>query len=139
MSGTKIKHTFRLPPALSRQLAETASRKRASQASIVEAALEAFLSPEGPQRLDGAFGRRLDRMSRQIDRLGYHVEIGNEAFALYVRRWLTVVPPPGEATAAHQAEAEGRFAQFIDALARRMDSSCHLPQDIARSIGEETE
>ncbi len=33
----RIKHTFRLPPALSAQLADYAGRKRISQALVVEA------------------------------------------------------------------------------------------------------
>ena len=36
----RIKHTFRLPPALSSQLADYAGRKRISQALVVETALD---------------------------------------------------------------------------------------------------
>lgn len=76
--GNRIKHTFRLPPDLSRQLADYAGRKRVSQASVVEAAVSSFLSPDGSERMEAAFSRRLDRISRQLDKLDYHVEVGNE-------------------------------------------------------------
>lgn len=131
--GNRIKHTFRLPPALSRQLADYASRKRVSQAAIVEAAIASFLSPDGSERLEAAFSRRLDRISRQLDKLDYHVEVGNEAFALYLRRWLSVTPPlPGDATAAARAEAEKRFDHFVEALARRMEAGRYLSEELRR-------
>lgn len=63
--------------------------------------------------------RRLDRISRQLEKLYYHVEAGNEGFALYLRRWLAVTPVlPGEATPAARADAEKRFDHFIEALER---------------------
>lgn len=134
MSGVnRIKHTFRLPPALSRQLADYAGRKRVSQASIVEAALASFLSPDGSERLEAAFSRRLDRISRQLDKLDYHVEVGNEAFALYLRRWLEATPAlSGGANAAARADAEARFDFFIEALARRLETGRRLSDDLAR-------
>ena len=76
-TGTRIKHTFRLPRDLSRQLAELAIRKRATQASIVEAAIASFLSPDGSERMEAAFSRRLDRLSRQYERLEFQIEVAN--------------------------------------------------------------
>lgn len=133
-SGNRIKHTFRLPPQLSRQLADYAGRRRVSQAAVVEAALASFLSPDGSERLEAAFSRRLDRISRQLDRLGYHVDVGNEAFALYLRRWLAVTTASsGNETAAARAEVEKRFAFFIEALARRMETGRLLHDELVRS------
>ncbi|MGB3469294.1 MAG: CopG family transcriptional regulator [Erythrobacter sp.] len=131
--GNRVKHTFRLPPDLSRQLADYAGRKRVSQASIVEAAVASFLSPDGPERLEAAFARRLDRISRQLDKLDYHVEVGNEAFSLYLRRWLAATPPPlNEASAAERADAERRFDYFIEALARRLETERRLSDGLLR-------
>lgn len=131
--GNRIKHTFRLPPHLSRQLADHAGRKRVSQAAVVEAALSSFLSPDGSERLEAAFSRRLDRISRQLDRLGYHVDVGNEAFALYLRRWLAVTAASsGSDTAAARAEVEKRFTFFIEALARRMETGRLLHDELVR-------
>lgn len=131
--GNRIKHTFRLPPALSRKLADFAGRKRVSQASVVEAAVASFLSPDGSERLEAAFSRRLDRISRQIDKLDYHIEVGNEAFALYLRRWLEVTPSLGDdASAAARASAEKRFNHLVEALARRMETGKHLSDELNR-------
>ena len=132
-TGRRIKHTFRLPPGLSRQLAEFAASKRVSQASVVEAALAVFLSPDGSERADAAFARRLDRLARQLDKLFYHVEIGNEAFSIYVRRWLEVTPVPLiENGSATRAAGEKRYSDFVEALAHRMESSRHLSDDLRR-------
>lgn len=107
---------------------------------MVEAAVASFLSPDGSERMEAAFSRRLDRISRQLDKLDYHVEVGNEAFALYLRRWLIVTPTTGqEASAAARADSEKRFDQFITALARRMETGRHLSDEInqaASTIGE---
>lgn len=133
-SGNRVKHTFRLPPDLSRQLADYAGRKRVSQASVVEAAVSSFLSPDGSERMEAAFSRRLDRMSRQMDKLDYHVEVGNEAVALFVRFWLGITPSmPDEATAAAKAAGEQRFQSFVEALAKRVERGQRLSRDIARS------
>lgn len=131
-TGRRIKHTFRLPPYLSRQLAEYAGRKRVSQASVVEAAVASFLSPDGSERMEAAFSRRLDRISRQMDRLDYHVEVGNEALALFVRFWLGVSPPrQDDTTLAAKAAAEQRFQHFVEALARRVETGKRLSEEVS--------
>ena len=54
MSALKIKHTIRLSPEISMQMADYARRKRKPQAVIVEAALASFLSADGSDRLEAA-------------------------------------------------------------------------------------
>lgn len=123
----RTRHTFRLRPELANRLTEFAASKRVSQAAVVEAALVAFLSPDGPERLEAAFARRLDRMTKQLNKLGYHVEVGNEALALFVLTWLTSNPAlgPNEMPAA-RAQAKQRFSAFVAALARRMETNQRL-------------
>lgn len=123
----KSKHTFRLSPEVASQLAELAIRKRVSQADIVETALTSFLSPDGSERMEAAFSRRIDRVVRQMDSLEHAVEVGNEALALFVRFWLTASPPLPEAgSAAAQAKGKERYESFVRALARRLDSNERL-------------
>lgn len=123
----KSKHTFRLSPETAKQLADYAIRKRASQAEIVEAALLTFLSPDGSERMEAAFSRRIDRVLRQLEQLGRGVEIGNEALALFVRFWLTANPPlPDTAMAAAQAKGRERYDAFVEALARRLETNERL-------------
>ena len=122
-SGNRIKHTFRLPPDVSRQLAEFAMRKRVSQASIVEVAIASFLSPDGSERLEAAVSRRLDRLTRLNERLEFQGEVTNEALALFVRFWLTANPPlPDSAMGAAHAQGKERYDRFVEALARKLES-----------------
>jgi hypothetical protein len=131
----RIKHTFRLPPALSSQLADYAGRKRISQALVVEAALASFLSPDASERMEAAISRRLDRHTRQLERLEHHVKISNEAIALFVRFWLTTTPAlPDSARAAAQASGNERYRGFIEALGRRIEKGQNLSVEIAQDI-----
>ena len=93
----RTKHTFRLPPELAKQLADYAGRKRLHQAFVVETALASFLSPDNSERMEAALGKRLDRLTRQVERLERQVTISNEAIALFVRFWLTATSPVPDA------------------------------------------
>jgi predicted transcriptional regulator len=128
----RTKATFRLPPDLMRRLADYAARKRVSQAIVVEAALESYLSPDGAERLEAALARRLDRLSRANERLERHVTIGNEALALFVRFWLTSTPPlPDAMQSAASTKGKERYDGFIEALARRLTEGRLLSDDLA--------
>ena len=133
--GIRTKHTFRLPPTLASQLADYAARKRVTQALVVETALASFLSPDGSEQMEAAFSRRLDKLSRQADRLNYHVEVTNEALALFIRFWLSSnAPLPDTAMAAAQAKGKERYDGFVDALARKMESAARLATELSRDF-----
>jgi predicted transcriptional regulator len=139
----RVKHTFRLPPALGARLAEYALRRRISQALVVEAALESFLSPDGAEQLEAALSRRLDRLSRQADRIEQVVGIVLEALGLFVRFWLAnTLALPEAALPAQQAKGRERYQNFLTSLGRRLAKGLSLPQDIAaqkQPIDEEPE
>lgn len=123
----KSKHTFRLSPEVAKQLAELAIRKRVPQAEIVETALISFLSPDGSERMEAAFSRRIDRVVRQMENVEYAVEVGNEALALFVRFWLTSNPPlPDAGAAVAQTMGKDRYDGFVQALARRLEGTDRL-------------
>ena len=131
----RIKHTFRLPPELGSKLAEYAARKNVPQALVVETALASYLSPDGADRLEAALARRLDRMTRQLERLERHGRISSEALALFVRFWLTSTPPlPDAAQAAAQAKGKERYDGFVEALGRRVAKGRTLADEIAADI-----
>jgi hypothetical protein len=127
----RTKHIFRLPPDLAGKLADYAERKRVPQALVVETALASHLSPDGADRLEAALARRLDRMTRQIERLERHVTISNEAVALFVRLWLTSTPPLPDT-----AQAKGRecYDGFVDALGRRLAKGRTLADEITADV-----
>ena len=131
----RTKHTFRLPPDLAGQLADYANRKRVAQALVVETALSYFLSPDNSERMEAAIGRRLDRLTRQVERLERHVTVANEALALFVRFWLTVTPPlPDAAQPAAQAKGRERYEGFVEALGRRLAKGQSLAQEISQDV-----
>lgn len=130
----KSKHTFRLPPDLADRLADYARRKRVTQAQVVEAALNSFLSPDGSERMEAAFSRRIDKVMRQLDKLDYRAELNSEALALFVRFWLTANPAlPDAARAAAQAQGKKRFEGFVEALARKMEFGPKLTDTLGTS------
>ena len=134
----RTKHTFRLPPDLAGKLADYAARKRVPQALIVEAALASHLSPDGADRLEAALARRLDRMTRHLERIERHVDISNEALAVFVRFWLTSTPALPEAgLAAAQTKGRERYEGFVDALGRRLARGRRLADEISRDIDAE--
>lgn len=131
----RIKHTFRLPAALARQLADHARSRRVSQVAVVEAALDSFLSPDGADRLEAALSRRLDRLTRQADRLEWNVGLSNETLALFIRFWLTNnAPLPDTALPAAQAMGKERWERFVEALARRMEAGPRLSKELSRDV-----
>lgn len=131
----RIKHTFRLPPELGSKLADYAARKGVPQALVVETALASYLSPDGADRLEAALARRLDRMTRQLERLERHGRISGEALALFVRFWLTSTPPlPDAAQAAAQAKGKERYDGFVEALGRRVAKGRTLADEITADI-----
>ena len=131
----RTKHTFRLPPDLAGKLADYAARKGVPQALVVEAALASHLSPDGADRLEAALARRLDRMSRQIERLERHVTSSNEAIAMFVRFWLTSTPAlPDTALSAAQTKGRERYEGFVEAIGRRLARGRKLADEVSLDV-----
>jgi hypothetical protein len=125
------------PPAMLQQITELADRKKLSRSAIVEAAVASFLSPDGADRREAAFARRLDRLSRQVQRLERNVGISTETLALFVRFWLTITPPlPSDGHAVAQAKGRERYEGFIEALGRRLQKGQSFLQEIPLDVPE---
>ncbi len=124
------------PPEMLRQIADLADRKKLSRSAIVEAAVASFLSPDGADKREAAFARRLDRLSRQLQRLERDLGVTAETLALFVRFWLTITPPlPNDAQAAAQAKGRERFEGFIETLGRRLHKGQSFLREIPEDIG----
>ena len=132
----RTKHTFRLPPDLMSKVADYAARKGVTQSLVLEMALASHLSPDGADRLEAALARRLDRMTRQMERIERHVDISNEALAVFVRFWLTSTPPlPDAALPAAQTKGRERYEGFVEAVGRRLARGRKLADEIVRDVG----
>lgn len=86
----KLRLSVYLDPGLMQQLTELADRKEQPRSLVAEAAIASFLTPDEGDRREAAFSRRLDLLTRQVDRLERDHMISAEALALFIRFWLTV-------------------------------------------------
>jgi hypothetical protein len=121
-------------PALLQKVEDLAARKNLTKSLIIEAAVASFLSPDAEDCREAAFTRRLDRLTRQVERLERDLAISAEALALFVRFWLTVTPPlPESAQAAAKAKGTERYREFVDTLGRRVAKG----QSVLKEISEE--
>lgn len=126
------------PPALLKQISELADRRKLSRSAIIEAAVASFLSPDGDDKREAAFSRRLDRLSRQMQHLERDLGITAETLALFVRFWLSVTPPlPVDAQAAAQAKGRERYEGFIEALGRRLQKGQSFLAEVPKDISPE--
>lgn len=124
-----------IQPEHVKRLNELAIKKGVSKSSIIAAALASWLSPDAGDQREAVIAKRLDRLSRQFERLERDQNIMIETMALYVRYYLTVSTPVPE---AHQdaARSQGklRFAQFVEQLGRHLQRGRSLVRDVQEEI-----
>ncbi len=124
-----------IEPDHARRLDELATMKGLSKSSIIAAALASFLSPDSGDQREAAIAKRLDRLSRQLDKLERDQNILIETLALYVRYFLTVSTPVPEAhQEAARAQGRARFEQFIEQLGRHLLRGRSLVKDVVEEI-----
>ena len=81
---------------------------------------------------EAVFVRRLDLLTRQVERLERDLTIGVESLALFIRFWLTVTPAlPEDAQAAAQAKGRERFESFLEILGRRLAKGNTLLREVS--------
>lgn len=121
-----------LDPELMRLLADFADRREQSRSVVAEAAIASFLSPDADERQEAAIAKRLDRIDRNVQRLERDIGIANEAFAIFVRSWLTSTASlPEAAQASARAKGGERYDRFLEALGRRLAKGPKLRQEVA--------
>jgi Ribbon-helix-helix domain len=122
-------------PKLADRLSELALRQNVHRSQLVEAAVASFLSPDALDRREAAYVRRLDRISRQIERVERDLTIAIEAQALFVRFWLSVTAPvPTSQQAAAKAQGAQRYQGYIETLGRRLQRGDSLVREISQEI-----
>ena len=124
-----------LEPEHARRLAQLGAMKGVSKSAIVAAALASYLSPDGGDRREAAIAKRLDKLTRQYERLERDQTILIETVALFVRYTLTVnAPIPAAHQDAARAQGRERFRQFVDQLARHLQKGRSLVADVHEEI-----
>ncbi|HZX88037.1 MAG TPA: CopG family transcriptional regulator [Reyranella sp.] len=128
---TRARLNIFIEPAHAKRLDQVAAHRGVSKSAVIAAALAAFLSPDGEDQRQVALGKRLDRLSRQFERLERDQGVLIETFALYLRHYLTVaLPVPEHQQDAMRAQGRARYAQFIEQLARHIQRGRSLVRDI---------
>jgi len=113
-------------------LSDFAARRGKSLSLVAAAAIASYLSPDTAERQEGAVVRRLDRISRQLERLERDQGLGVEMLALFVRQWLIAMPSvPESGQAAARAKGAERYAAFIEALGRRVASGRLFSREVS--------
>jgi predicted transcriptional regulator len=135
-AGKKLRLSIYLEPDLMRSLADFADRREQSRSMIAEASIASFLSPDADERREAAISTRLDRIDRNIQRLERDIGIANEAFAIFIRSWLTSTASlPETAQAAARAKGGERYDKFLEALGRRLAKGPKLQREIPEDVG----
>jgi len=120
-----------IEPDHAKRLDQIAAHKGVSKSAVIAAALASFLSPDAADQREAATGKRLDRLSRQFDRLERDQNILIETVSLYVRYFLTVsVPIPESQQDAVRAQGRARYAQFVEQLARHLQRGRSLVREV---------
>src|SRR3546814_14939903 len=93
---SKTRHQFYLPDDLSEKLEQLTSSPGASKTAVLTEALKAWIDRRATHELDDRFGHRLDRFSREHERIHRRPDRIPEALGVFVHHQLTHVahPPP---------------------------------------------
>ena len=133
---TRARLNIFIEPEHAKRLDQVAVHKGVSKSAVIAAALASFLSPDGDDQREAAIAKRLDRLSRQFDRLERDQNVLIETVALYIRYFLTVsIPVPEGQQEAARAQGRARFAQFIEQLARHIQRGRSLVREVHEDIG----
>ncbi|MCA6113042.1 CopG family transcriptional regulator [Bradyrhizobium cenepequi] len=116
--------------SVAQRLELAARRPGTNKSAIVDAALDRFLNPERDTAGDAALVRRLDRVSRQLERAERDLLVMAETIALFVRYYLTITPPlPSGDQDAARALGRERFEMFVAQVGKRVASGGRLVAD----------
>jgi hypothetical protein len=134
----KTRLNIYLSPGLHEEIAALSAKRRVSRSSVIEAAVASMLSPDSADARDAAFVRRLDRHTRQLERVERDLSIAIETVALFVRFWLAVTPPlPETAQATAKAKGAERYRGFVETIGRRLQRGNSLVREISLEIWPE--
>jgi len=116
----KPRHHLYLDDDLTAQLEALAAKPGSSKSAIVADALRQYLARLGARDIDEALKIRLDRQSRQMERIERDGQVLLESLALFIRYQLTVTAPLPEPDKAARAVGQERFQKFIDQVGRQI-------------------
>ena len=124
-----------LTPTLRKRLRLYASRRGASESSIVERALTDHLDGDVTDR--ALILNRLDRQVRGLATLQRDVELLAQGFGLFVQLWFAHTPRiADDLRAAAEKEALRRYSQFLDHVVSEIAAGRRFARDAAEQLDD---
>lgn len=122
----------RIQPRLKADLVERLEDHRArngqTQAAVVEAAVEQYLTGTGDRQV---MWRRLDRLDRKLDAVRQDTQIMTELIATFVQVYFAHAPEvPGQNHGEAKRRALARFDLFIEAVTERLRAGRSLLSEL---------
>lgn len=131
----KVQLSIYLDPETFKALDEFSNGRRQPKSLVAEAAIASFLSPDDSDRREAAISKRLDRLTRALERLERNDGITLETIALFIRFWLTSTPAlPEHSSPAARAKGAERYDRFVEALGRRLSSGSTLLKEVSTDL-----
>ncbi|MCM8732325.1 CopG family transcriptional regulator [Hephaestia sp. GCM10023244] len=127
----KVRQNLYIDRSISDALEALATAPGGNKSRLVNAALADWLERRGSKKIDDLLKVRLDRMSREQDRIRRDIEVVLESLSLFVRYQLTVTAPLPDADSAARAIGRERFEAFVSQVGRQLASG-------ARTLGPPT-
>ncbi len=124
-----------IQPEHAKRLDELAAKKACPSRPSSRRRSASWLSPDAGDQREAAIAKRLDRLSRQAERLERDQNIQIETLALFIRYFLTVSTPVPEAHQdAARAQGKARFEQFVEQLGRHLLRGRSLVRDVVEEL-----
>ena len=122
MRTTKIRHQFLLELGLSEKLESLSRKPGTTKSDIISKAVEAFIERRNEGDFDQRYGKRFDKMTRDLINTKRDVEMILESLVLFIRYTVSLyahMPYPDKEA---QAVGQKRFHDFIDDVGRQIAS-----------------
>lgn len=131
----KIQLSIYLDPETFKSLDAFANSRNQPKSLVAEAAIASFLTPDDSDRREAAIAKRLDRVTRILERLERNDSITLETIALFIRFWLTSTPAlPEHSSPAARAKGAERYDRFVEALGRRLSSGSTVLKEVSTDL-----
>src|SRR5262245_62438394 len=129
------RYNIGLSRPLAKKLESLAAGRHCGKSALIEEALKLVLEPRAMPGFEDTIGRRLDLLTKTVDRIGRECAIIAETLALFVRYFLTITPPlPESEQEPARLLGRERFEQFVAEVGRRLATDRRLVREVLESI-----
>lgn len=116
----KVRQNLYLDRSISDALEALATGPGGNKSKLVNSALRDWLERRGGKEIDQLFKGRLDRISRQLEKVLRDNEVLRESLSLFVRYQLMVTAPLPERDKVAMAIGHDRFLAFVGQVGRQL-------------------